>query len=285
LVEKVGSRAGDEARPLAEELGTPAQGPSRRRVNRRRLGWHKWSVRAVSLVVFVGAWQLVSDYIDNPVVFPSLQATLKALRRMLGTRTFYTVLGDSASVLFEGLFLAIVAGIAIGVIMGLWRTAQYALDPYVNVLNAMPRVALIPLIIVWFGLGGTARVVVVFLLAVLAIIVNTYTGLRQVDDEYRELARSYCANRWQELRDIALPSSIPYIMSGIRLAVGHAVSGVVTAELLISYAGLGGLLIQNSNLQATSNVYALALVFAALGVVLAELARLAEVAVTRGRRL
>ena len=283
MVEEVGSSQGGVA--LAPGL-VEAPGPVPPQVARpARVQWRKWVVRALSLLAFLGVWQAVSLTIDNPVLFPSLAATGRALEQLVRTARFWQALGDSASVLFEGLGLAIVVGVVLGVLMGFWRTVEFALDPYVNILNAMPRVALIPLIIIWFGIGGPARVVVVFLLAVIVVVINTYTGLRQVDPEYRELARSYCANRWQELRDIALPSSVPYIMSGIRLAVGHAISGVVTAELLLSYSGLGGLLIENSNLQATSYVYALAIIFAVLGVTLTEAAKFAEVVVTRGRKL
>jgi NitT/TauT family transport system permease protein len=233
--------------------------------------------------VALALWEIASRSVSNPILLPSLGSIASALRDLSASARFWDAFLESLVIVLEGLSLAIVTGIVIGVAMGHLEALEYGLDPYVNVLNATPRVTFIPLIVLWFGLGPTARVVVVFILAVLPMIVNTYYGMKNVDPDYRELARSYCATRLQELRDISIPSAVPFILSGIRLGVGYAISGVVTAELLLSFAGLGGLLIENSNLMVTRNVYAIVAVFAIWGIVFNSGARMLERRLLRGR--
>jgi ABC-type nitrate/sulfonate/bicarbonate transport system permease component len=236
----------------------------------------KIQVQIISAVVFVGSWQLIAMWIDNRVLFPSLTATIAAFWGLMSNAVFWGALKESAVVIFQGLAAAIIFGVFVGVLMGSWRIAEYALDPYVNTFYAMPRVALIPVIIVWFGLGVTARTAVVFLLAVFPILINTYYGIRNVSAEHDELARSYNAKTRHRLLDIAIPSALPFMLSGLRLSIGRAITGAVVAELLLSFAGLGGLLVERSNLLDTPDVYALAIVFAIIGVGLTQLGRQLE---------
>lgn len=234
------------------------------------------TIRLVSFVVFVGLWQLAASLINNPVLLPSFFRTVGALVVMLGTARFWDALQESLVVLLSGLGLAVVVGIVVGLLMGTSRVVEYSLDQYVNVLLAMPRIALIPVIIVWLGIGPSARVALVFVLAVFDILVNTFYGVKNVAPEHQELAKSYNAKRRHQFFDISLPSAFPFMLSGFRLGIGRAITGVVTAELLLAFAGLGGLLNERGNQLRMADVYALALVFAALGITLTTAGRSLE---------
>jgi NitT/TauT family transport system permease protein len=254
----------------------------RRAAQKARRAVGTWIVRGTSLAAVAAAWEIASRAVANPVILPGLGATLSALAALLESARFWAALRESLSVAIQGLTLAVAAGIPVGVGMGFSPMLEHAIDPYVSVLNATPRVTFVPLIVLWLGLGAPSRVVLVFLLASLPIVVNTYAGMKNVDPEARELARSYCASRWQELADVSLPSAVPFVLTGVRLAAGYALSGVVTAELLISFAGLGGLLMEHMNLMSTAHVYALILVFATLGTAFATGARAIEQRLSRG---
>jgi ABC-type nitrate/sulfonate/bicarbonate transport system permease component len=141
-----------------------------------------------------------------------------------------------------GYMLAIVVGIPLGVLMGWYRRLNYALEPFVNALYATPRVALLPLFIIWFGIGINSKIAVVFAGAVFPILVSTFSGMRTLDANLLKCARSFGANDWQIFRTIALPGSIPFIITGLRLAVGRALIGVVVGELYAATAGVGYLI-------------------------------------------
>ena len=242
-------------------------------------------IRLISFIVFILLWQLAAALIDNPVLMPSFSTTVSALVAMVQTERFWQAVRESMSVLVTGLGLAVLVGVTVGLLMGSIRVVEYSIDQYVNVLLAMPRIALIPVVIVWLGIGATARVALVFLLAVFDILVNTYYGVKHVAPEYLELAKSYNARRRHQFFDISLPSAFPFMLSGFRLSIGRAITGVVVAELLLAYAGLGGLLNEAGNLLRTADVYALALVFAALGITLTTAGRTLEKIGARWRPL
>jgi ABC-type nitrate/sulfonate/bicarbonate transport system permease component len=230
--------------------------------------------RVAALAVAIGGWQLGSILLNNPLVFPSVPATAHALRVLGGESQFWRALWDTTRITLIGESLAIAVGIALGIVIGISRLADAFLSGYVNVFNAMPRIALIPVIIILVGLGQTARITIVFISAIFPMIINTETGIKSVDPDYRELARSYCSSRTQELVHISIPAAVPSMLAGLRLSVGHGVIGAITAELLISVGGIGGLLALNSNLLATPTVYALVVVLAALGLTFVYLGNL-----------
>src|SRR5207245_8830878 len=135
--------------------------------------------------------------------------------------------------------LTVVIGVALGIVMAQWRTLEYVLDPFVNALYAIPRIALIPLIILWAGLEFAGKVTILVSVAVFPITVNTYSGIRDVRGGMLQIGRAYGATEWQIFWKIILPAAIPFIMAGIRLVVGLTIIRILAADVCTSTRGLG----------------------------------------------
>jgi NitT/TauT family transport system permease protein len=143
---------------------------------------------------------------------------------------------------FEGLILAIVVGVSLGWAMGLARGFARFVNPYIFIFWSTPTIALLPLMFVWFGIGNTAQVVFVFLSAVFPMIINTEAGVHQVDRSLVEVVQSLGASKREVLRIIVIPSTYPYIFSGLRIAIGRAVVGIIVAQILMAATGIGYML-------------------------------------------
>jgi len=138
-----------------------------------------------------------------------------------------------------GLGMAIAVGLPLGLITGRSRVLDAMIDPFVTVLNATPRLIFLPLFILWFGIGMWSKVIIVFVGAVFPLLINTYEGVKNVDQVLVNVVRSFGANEWQIMKIVVLPNSVPYIVAGLRLAIGRAVLGVVVGEFFGASKGLG----------------------------------------------
>ena len=186
----------------------------------------------------------------NPLVTAFWDALLDPEARLL------RALLETLSILVPGFVLACVVGVALGLLMGRNTVAYHLLDPYVTIFYNTPRVALIPILLLWMGVGDLLKIVIVFLAAVFPVSVNTMVGVRDVSAQFTEPARSMQASERQLLWQVVLPASFPFIAAGIKLALGRALTTVIVAEFFVSVSGLGGLL------QAASTSYQMALMFA-----------------------
>jgi NitT/TauT family transport system permease protein len=165
----------------------------------------------------------------------------------------------SLTTLAAGFVLAVLIGIVVGVLMGRFRAVEHFLDLYVNALMSAPTTAFVPVLILWFGLGVQSRIAVVFLFAVFVIIINTMTGVKQVDRVFVEMARSFGAREREVFFKIILPAAMPAIMAGVRLGMGRAVKGMVTAEMLLTLTGIGAMIMQYGSSFATDSLFAVIL--------------------------
>jgi NitT/TauT family transport system permease protein len=160
---------------------------------------------------------------------------------------------DVAISLFEftvGYGLAVLIGVPLGLVLGWYRRLSYLFEPVVNFLYAIPRIALLPIIVVWLGLSVWSKVAVVFLGAFITILLNTYLGVRTVDQRYLAVARTYGASQRRIFTSVVFPASVPFILVGLRLGIGRALIGVIVGELYASNAGLGFMItIASNNLQ------------------------------------
>jgi ABC-type nitrate/sulfonate/bicarbonate transport system permease component len=138
-----------------------------------------------------------------------------------------------------GLGLAIVVGLPLGLFTGRSRVMDAMVDPYVTVFNATPRLIFLPLFILWFGIGMWSKVMIVFIGAIFPLLINTYEGVKNVDRVLVNVVRSFGANEWQVMKTVVLPNSVPYIVVGLRLAIGRAILGVVVGEFFGASEGLG----------------------------------------------
>jgi ABC-type nitrate/sulfonate/bicarbonate transport system permease component len=263
--------AGDEA---GGDVFVPDR-PSRLRRTHRFLRAHAWLVSLASLIVTLGVWEWYGRRVD-PLFFSSPSAIVRAIPDMIRSGVLPKAIASSCQALFIGFGCAIVIGIVIGLVTGRYRLANAALSVQITSLYSTPTVALIPLLILWFGLGLEAKVVVVFLSAVFPIIINTQGGAENVQGSLVEVGLVEGASEWQIFTKIIVPGALPYIMTGIRLSVGRAVVGMVVAEMFTAISGLGGQIITYGNSFATDKLLVVVVVLAVLGVILTQITRRLE---------
>jgi len=234
------------------------------------------------LVLLLALWWWAAENAPRAII-PSPGSTLDAARRLWSTGQLTTALIDSLNIYLTGLGLATMVGITTGVLMGTFRRVGQALDIFVYALAATPRVAFIPLIILILGLGFEAKTFVVFLGAVMPVILNTYTGVQNADQELIEMARSTGAGRSRIFFHIILPGAVPFLVVGLRLAATIGLINTVVAELYTAVKGLGGLLAIYGNTFRMAEYFVVVLTLSAIGVVVTEILRLLEQRLGRWR--
>lgn len=175
-----------------------------------------------------------------------------------------------------GLLLAIVFGITIGLILGWYRTLDAMFEPFITMLNATPRVALLPLIILWLGIGIESKVAAVFLGAFFPIAITVMKGVKTVDETLLMCARSFNAKDWQIFTTLVLPTTVPFIVAGLHLAVGRGLVGVVIGELLASQAGVGHMIMVSSATFQTDKMFVGIFLLAGFGYFLTEILKQLE---------
>jgi NitT/TauT family transport system permease protein len=240
-----------------------------------RLSDHPNVIRATTVGVFLIAWELYGRSL-NPIFLSYPAAIVSAAAELIANGELAAALLKSLQGLAIGFSVAVVVGITLGLLMGRYRTLYYALDPFIVALYATPGVALIPLIMLWFGLGLQAKIVIIFEACFFPIVINTFAGVRNVSRANVDVARAYGASERQILRLVLLPSALPFIMAGIRLAVGRGVIGMVVAEFFTALSGIGSLIIIYSNAFATAKLFVPVITLSLLGVSLTALAQLLE---------
>jgi NitT/TauT family transport system permease protein len=211
-------------------------------------------------------WRLKPIFISSPTLV--LQA---AYRMFFVTGEMWRDLAWSALGYSLGLACAIAAGIPLGLAAGWYRRLSYAVEPFLAALNATPQVAFLPLIVIWVGTGMGARVLIIFLLAVLPLAINAHAAVRTTDPRLIAVARSFGASEARLFCSVILPSSIPFLLAGLRLAVGRGMIGVVVGEIYGSAAGVGAMISQSGARFETDKVFVGVLTIVAAGLILVEL--------------
>jgi NitT/TauT family transport system permease protein len=243
----------------------------------------RWALRAASVAVLVVAWEVCGRSV-NPILLSHPTAVFAAGLDMLADGSLLKALGASLGVLALGLFTGSVIGVALGLLAGRRAAVAAVLEFPVNALYATPTVALIPLIILWFGFDVMAKAVVVFLFVVFPVLINTQRGVREVDPELIEVATTFCSSERRMWFDLFLPSALPYIVTGIRLAIGRALIGVIVAEFLTSLSGLGRLISDNATSFRTARTFVPIVLITLLGVVLTAVLEWIEHRLVRWRK-
>ena len=178
----------------------------------------------------------------------------------------------SLQLLTIGFLTALVLGGVLGIVIGRYRLADRAFGPFLNALYATPDIALLPLILLWFGFDLTGRVVVVFLAAFFPIMINTYAGVRDAPRELLEVAVSFgVSTEFGKLRKVVVPAAIPLIMAGVRLGIGRAIVGMAVAEVYLRLGGIGSLIVQYGAAFRTDLLLAAILPLPVLGIVLTKI--------------
>jgi ABC-type nitrate/sulfonate/bicarbonate transport system permease component len=226
-----------------------------------------WVITVGSLVVLIGAWEIFGRDV-NPVFGSYPSAIAEAAVALARSGKLWTALLDSLRPFALGYALAIVVGVPLGLIIGRFRVVEAAIGIYITAGYAMPLVALVPLLILWLGLGFTVKVAIIFLLSVFPICINTWLGVTAVPKTLIEVGKSFVAPDSVILRRIILPATLPYIMAGIRLAVGRAVVAMVIAEFFTSISGLGAIIITSANNFDTATTFVPIIIIMLLAVAL-----------------
>jgi NitT/TauT family transport system permease protein len=214
----------------------------------------RWVITLGSVVCMLILWEIFGRDI-NPVFGSYPSAIAVAFWELLRTGELWTALFDSLRPFLLGYSLAILIGVPVGLVVGRFRWAEAAFGIYIMAGYAMPLVALVPLLILWLGLGFAVKVAVVFLMALFPICINTWLGVTAVPKTLIEVGKSFVAPDLVILRRIVLPATLPYIMAGVRLAVGRAVVAMVIAEFFTTISGLGAVIINSANNFDTATMF------------------------------
>jgi ABC-type nitrate/sulfonate/bicarbonate transport system permease component len=229
-----------------------------------------WLALAAALV-FLVIWELIVDLGWVKPLFISSPSRIFQAGLWLFGHGLWKDIGISAGEFALGLSMAVVVGIPMGIALGWYHYLYNSLDLFISALNATPRVALLPLIILWLGIGVKSTVALVFLGALFPVLINVTTGVRSIDDTLVRCARSFGANEGQVFLTIALPGSIPFIIAGLRLAVGRALVGIVVGEMVASNAGIGHMITLAGASFQTDRVFVGILLIATFGYLLSSL--------------
>ena len=248
-------------------LAEPAE-----RVAAVRAPW--WESRALFrygfVVIILIVWQLVARFI-SPIFFTSPTAIAQAFYETTVNGELPYFLGQSLEVMVYGLLTAIAVGIPLGIAMARIRWLDWALDLPINALYAMPLVAVVPLLVLWFGIYLKAKIIVVFLFAVFPVLINTYQGVRECDKNMLEVAQSFRSSELRTWQDVLLPFALPYIIAGVRLAIGRGLIGMIIAEFYTTISGLGFMITKYANVFEMDKTFVPVIVLMVLGVSLTTL--------------
>lgn len=227
-----------------------------------------WGFSAL-IIIF---WEIVPKVFTLPeavsLFFTTPSHIVAALYDLLTTGDLAHHFYISAMEFLLGLGLAIAVGLPLGIIMGRSNVINAMLDPFVTAFNATPRLVFLPLVLLWLGLGIWSKVAIVFIGALFPLLINTYEGVRNADRVLINVVRSFGAGEWQIMKLVVVPNSVPYIVAGLRLAIGRAILGVVVGEFFGSSAGLGFLMAEAAGQYKVSIVFAGLVIFMGLSLVL-----------------
>ncbi len=243
------------------------------RRHRRQLA--NLAIRVTSIAIALVLWQMVGASID-PILFTTPSAVAVAAVEMIGSGELWTYLWPSLVVLAIGLSLAAVAGIGIGLLLARYWILDVALSVYITFLYSIPSVALVPLIVLWAGFETTAKVIILFLFAFFPMVINTYQGVKAVDPKLIEVGRAFRCTERQLWANIVLPAALPFIVTGMRLAVGRGLIGMVLADLYTAISGIGYLIVRTASTYQVNKMFVPIVTLGLLGVTLTALLRLAE---------
>jgi len=224
------------------------------------------------IVILLAFWESVPLWYTLPkgmaLFFTTPSKVAAAFQQLLINGEIEKHFYVSAIAFLAGLGLSIIVGLPLGLLMGRSQTLEALLDPYVTSFNASPRIVWLPLMILWFGIGIWSKIVIVFAGAVFPLLINTYAGVKNVNRVLVNVVRSFGANEWQLMKVVVLPNSLPYIIAGLRLAIGRAILGVVVGEFFGSSQGLGYMIASAASNYKVDVVFVGVAIFMTLSVIL-----------------
>jgi ABC-type nitrate/sulfonate/bicarbonate transport system permease component len=234
-----------------------------------------WIIRLASMAVVLILWEIVGRRI-NPLFMSYPSAIARAGMTLWHSGELAGAMASSLKTLVTGFLAASVIGIALGLVIGRYRAVDAASDWLVNAFYATPLIAVIPLVVLWLGLGDSAKLFVVTMLAVFPVLINTAAGVRNVPRSLIDVGAAFAANERQIFAKIILPAVVPFVMTGLRLGIGRAIIGMVAAEFFTAISGLGGLIVKYGNQYDTASMFVPILILMFMGVALTAVVRKLE---------
>jgi ABC-type nitrate/sulfonate/bicarbonate transport system permease component len=264
----------------ANRVATPAAPPakpyrsSRRRIYSRK---QRWIIGVLNIGTFFVLWQVLAVYSDIPQLFlPSVTDVFRELKEMSDEGILWSNLGISAWIYVIGLAISIVIAVPLGLFVGGVRIVDRILAPYVWAVYTTPRLILMPLILLWVGINDTARIVIIVLSAVPATMVVVMEGVKTVDTSLLNAARSFGARRLRLFRSVVLPSTVPFVATGIRMGVSRGLIGLFIGELFTASNGIGYIIVLAQKNFNSARVYGMLMIFLFFCVAVVGLSQLLE---------
>jgi len=228
-----------------------------------------WIATPLLLVLLIWLWDLyVLWFAVSPLVLPRPSLVWDSTKALLADpktlRHIWTTLYETLA----GFAIAIVIGVGLGAVLGKTRWLERTLNPFIIGLQVMPKIALVPLFIIWFGFGPTSKIVMAAVLAFFPIMTNTILGIKSVDRGHRDVMISLNATRWQTFRDMELPNTLPYLLTGMEVGIVLAIIGAIVGEYLGGSMGLGHLAVATLNAFDVQGMFAVIAVLTVIGFVL-----------------
>src|SRR5687767_9340677 len=237
------------------------------------LNQEKKILGSAAVIIFLTIWELVGNTFQliNPMFMSAPSLIWNAAVQLFTSGEIYNDLRVSGIEFAWGYVLSVVVAIPFGIAIGWYKKVAYIFDPFVNAMNATPRVALLPLVIIWLGIGILSKVGIIFLGAVFPILINTRDGVKTTPVNLLTAARSFGASEWMLFKTVVLPSTVPFILTGLRLGLGRAIVGVMVGELYAATAGIGFMITVAGATFQTDKVFVGVAVFALTGMIGTEL--------------
>jgi NitT/TauT family transport system permease protein len=232
-------------------------------------------IRLISLIAVLTMWQIFGAKIDQ-TLFTTPIAIARAAADMIASGELWDYLAPSLIVLLIGLSMAVIVGILIGVLLARYWILDLALGVYITFLYSIPSVALVPLIVLWAGFDISAKVIILFLFAFFPMTINTYQGVKNVDHKLLEVGRSFRCSERQLWTNIILPGALPFIITGLRLAIGRGLIGMVLADLYTAISGIGYLIVRTASTYEVDKMFVPIVTLGLLGVSLTAGVRFLE---------
>jgi NitT/TauT family transport system permease protein len=231
--------------------------------------WLPWISTIGSIVATIIIWKLVILLFDvSPFVLPQPEDVLGGVRDLVREDTFWTDVRITLTETLVGFGIAIVLGIGLGTLLGRVLWLEQAMRPVIVASQVVPKVALIPLFIIWFGFGITSKIIIVAMIAFFPMLLNTILGVRSVDEGHRDVMRSINASRWQTFRRLEYPSTLPYILAGMEVGIIFAVIGAIVGEYLGGDQGLGYQIVTSLNNLEAERLFAVIFCLTLFGFIL-----------------
>lgn len=261
------------AEQSAEELLVDVRVAEASKIYKFYLNNEKKLLGIAGVVTFLVVWELVGNVLQliNPMFMSAPSLIFNAAVNMFSSGEIYNDLYVSGIELFWGFLLSALVAVPFGIMVGWYKRMAYIFDPFINAMNATPRVALLPLVIIWLGIGILSKVGIIFLGAVFPILINTRDGVKTTPYNLLTAARSFGASEWMLFKTVVLPSTIPFILTGLRLGLGRAIVGVMVGELYAATAGIGFMITVAGATFQTDKVFVGVLIFALTGMMGMEL--------------